>query len=62
MKKYNAVYKRLFIIYTAILVTCVLSLDAYFIYYSKENIKSQKLYLNKKMIEDIELELIKFRL
>lgn len=59
MKKYNAVYKRLFIIYTAILVTCVLSLDAYFIYYSKENIKSQKLYLNKKMIEDIELELIK---
>ena len=59
MKKYNAVYKRLFIIYTAILVTCVLSLDAYFIYYSKENIKNQKLYLNKKMIEDIELELIK---
>lgn len=59
MKKYNTVYKRLFIIYTAILVTCVLSLDAYFIYYSKENIKSQKLYLNKKMIEDIELELIK---
>ena len=59
MGKYNAVYKRLFIIYTAILVTCVLSLDAYFIYYSKENIKSQKLYLNKKMIEDIELELIK---
>lgn len=59
MKKYNVVYKRLFIIYTAILVTCVLSLDAYFIYYSKENIKSQKLYLNKKMIEDIELELIK---
>ena len=59
MKKYNAVYKRLFIIYTAILVTCVLSLDAYFRYYSKENIKSQKLYLNKKMIEDIELELIK---
>ena len=59
MGKYNAVYKRLFIIYTAILVTCVLSLDAYFIYYSKENIKDQKLYLNKKMIEDIELELIK---
>lgn len=59
MEKYNAVYKRLFIIYTAILVTCVLSLDAYFIYYSKENIKDQKLYLNKKMIEDIELELIK---
>lgn len=59
MKKYNEVYKRLFIIYTAILITCVLSLDAYFIYYSKKNIKNQKLYLNKKMIEDIELELIK---
>lgn len=59
MRKYNEVYKRLFIIYTAILITCVLSLDAYFIYYSKENIKDQKLYLNKKMIEDIELELIK---
>jgi two-component system, sensor histidine kinase YesM len=59
MKKYNEVYKRLFIIYTAILIACVLSLDAYFIYYSKKNIKNQKLYLNKKMIEDIELELIK---
>ncbi|MBS4957120.1 MAG: histidine kinase [Clostridium sp.] len=59
MRKYNEVYKRLFIIYTAILITCVLSLDAYFIYYSKKNIKNQKLYLNKKMIEDIELELIK---
>lgn len=59
MKKYNAVYRRLFIIYTVILVTCVLSLDTYFIYCSKENVKEQRLYLNKKMIEDIELELIK---
>lgn len=50
---------RLFIIYTIVLITCVVSLDAYFIYYSKNNIKEQKLYLNKKMIEDIELELIK---
>lgn len=59
MKRHNEVYKRLFIIYIVILVTCVLALDVYFIYCSKENIKEQKLYLNKKMIEDIELELIK---
>lgn len=57
--RYNDVYKRLFIIYTCVLLLCVGSLDAYFIYYSKENIKEQRLYLNKKMIEDIELELIK---
>ncbi|WP_300887404.1 hypothetical protein [uncultured Clostridium sp.] len=51
MKRHNEVYKRLFIIYIVILVTCVLALDVYFIYCSKENIKEQKLYLNKKTMQ-----------
>lgn len=57
--KHSEVYKRLFIIYTTVLLVSVISLDVYFIYYSKKDVRLQKLYLNEKMIEDIELELIK---
>lgn len=57
--KYNDVYKRLFIIYTIVLLISIAALDIYFIYYSKSNLKEQQLYLNQKMIEDIELDLIK---
>lgn len=57
--KHSEVYKRLFVIYTAVLLISVISLDIYFIYYSKKDVRLQKLYLNEKMIEDIELELIK---
>lgn len=57
--KYNDVYKRLFIIYTIVLLISIAVLDIYFIYYSKSNLKEQQLYLNQKMIEDIELDLIK---
>lgn len=59
MKKYNAVYRRLFIIYTAVLVVCVLTFDIYFTYYLKESKKLQSLYLNRRMIEDVEIQLIK---
>ena len=56
--KNGTMYKKIIIIYTSILVIVILILDAFFAGKVLNNIRESQLYINDKVIYDINEELI----
>ena len=57
--KQSMIYKRLFIIYTIVVVFLLVSLDFYFIKKSANDIKENSLYINEKLVHDVNDEIHK---